>query len=100
MNGGGRSNLQPPFVRDYPPARDNLPPPFTLAASPSRSSAVRAGPPDRSTPIDSALGGYLTAAVEAAASVVVVGAEVLGRQLEAGLVARDLVRVVGVESLT
>ena len=29
MNGGGRSNLQPPFVRDYPPARDNLPPPFT-----------------------------------------------------------------------
>ena len=30
MNGGGRSNLQPPFVRDYPPARDNLPPPLTL----------------------------------------------------------------------
>ena len=29
MNGGGRSNLQPPFVRDYPPARDNLPPPLT-----------------------------------------------------------------------
>ncbi len=31
MDGGGRSNLQPPFVRDYPPARDNLPPPLTLA---------------------------------------------------------------------
>ena len=30
MNGGGRSNLQPPFVSDYPPARDNLPPPLTL----------------------------------------------------------------------
>ena len=30
MNGGGRSNLQPPFVRDYPPARDNLPPPLTF----------------------------------------------------------------------
>ena len=29
MDGGGRSNLQPPFVRDYPPARDNLPPPLT-----------------------------------------------------------------------
>ena len=31
MDGGGRSNLQPPFVRDYPPARDNLPPPLTSA---------------------------------------------------------------------
>ncbi len=30
MDGGGRSNLQPPFVRDYPPARDNLPPPLTV----------------------------------------------------------------------
>ena len=29
MDGGRRSNLQPPFVSDYPPARDNLPPPFT-----------------------------------------------------------------------
>ena len=26
---GGRSNLEPPNVRDYPPARNNLPPPFT-----------------------------------------------------------------------
>ena len=34
MNGGGRSNLQPPFVRDYPPARDNLPPPFTVVYMP------------------------------------------------------------------
>ena len=30
MNGGGRSNLQPPNVSDYPPARPTLPPPFTL----------------------------------------------------------------------
>ena len=29
MDGGARSNLQPPFVSDYPPARDNLPPPLT-----------------------------------------------------------------------
>ena len=29
MDGGRRSNLQPPFVSDYPPARDNLPPPLT-----------------------------------------------------------------------
>ena len=29
MNGGGRSNLQPPNVSDYPHARDNLPPPLT-----------------------------------------------------------------------
>ena len=29
MNVGGRSNLQPPFVRDYPPARGTLAPPFT-----------------------------------------------------------------------
>ena len=36
MNGGGRSNLQPPFVRDYPPARDNLPPPLTPAKSACR----------------------------------------------------------------
>ena len=36
MNGGGRSNLQSPFVRDYPPARDNLPPPLT--ALPGQSS--------------------------------------------------------------
>ena len=33
MDGGRRSNLQPPFVSDYPPARDNLPPPLTHAAS-------------------------------------------------------------------
>ena len=31
MNGGERSNLQPPFVSDYPPARDNLPTPLTVA---------------------------------------------------------------------
>ena len=30
MNGGGRSNLQPPNVSDYPPARPTLPPPFTV----------------------------------------------------------------------
>ena len=30
MDGGRRSNLQPPFVSDYPPARDNLPPPLTV----------------------------------------------------------------------
>ena len=29
MDGARRSNLQPPFVSDYPPARDNLPPPLT-----------------------------------------------------------------------
>ena len=29
MNGGGRSNLQPPNVSDYPPARHTLAPPFT-----------------------------------------------------------------------
>ena len=33
MNGGGRSNLQPPFVSDYPPARDTLAPPFMLTSS-------------------------------------------------------------------
>ena len=32
MDGGGRSNLQPPFVSGYPPARNNLPPPFTANA--------------------------------------------------------------------
>ena len=31
MNGGGRSNLQPPNVSNYPPARPTLPPPFTVA---------------------------------------------------------------------
>ena len=25
--------MQPPFVRDYPPARDNLPPPLTWSTS-------------------------------------------------------------------
>ena len=34
MDGGRRSNLQPPFVSDYPPARDNLPPPLTPASVP------------------------------------------------------------------
>ena len=29
MNGGGRSNLQPPNVSNYPPARTTLPPPLT-----------------------------------------------------------------------
>ena len=32
MDGGRRSNLQPPFVSDYPPARDNLPPPLTVSS--------------------------------------------------------------------
>ena len=40
MNGGGRSNLQPPFVRDYPPARDNLPPPLTGAPAISGTAQV------------------------------------------------------------
>ena len=31
MNDGGRSNLQPPNVSNYPPARPTLPPPFTTA---------------------------------------------------------------------
>ena len=31
VGGGGRSNLQPPFVSNYPSARNNLPPPFTPA---------------------------------------------------------------------
>ena len=30
MDGGGRSDLQPPFVSGYPPARPILTPPFTL----------------------------------------------------------------------
>ena len=29
MDGGGRSDLQPPNVSDYPPAWDTLAPPFT-----------------------------------------------------------------------
>ncbi len=33
MNGGERPNLQPPFVSDYPPARNNLPPPFVNLAA-------------------------------------------------------------------
>ena len=53
MNGGGRSNLQPPFVRDYPPARDNLPPPLTGGRAtdpedyPAHLSAYTTRAPDR-----------------------------------------------------
>ena len=44
MDGGGRSNLQPPFVRDYPPARDNLPPPLTpFSEWPEPMAVVRRG---------------------------------------------------------
>ena len=42
MDDGGRSNLQPPFVRDYPPARDNLPPPFTDQGGTERVLGVSA----------------------------------------------------------
>ncbi len=38
MDGGGRSNLQPPFVRDYPPARDNLSPPLTCSSDNRRGA--------------------------------------------------------------
>ena len=31
MDGAGRYSFQPPFVSDYPPARDNLPPSLTMS---------------------------------------------------------------------
>ena len=45
MNGGGWSNLQPPNVSNYPPARPTLPPPFTGIISASITHNVHRWPP-------------------------------------------------------